>query len=104
MNPFDPDAIAEAMHVGLTMSLAERKERQAALKAKVFRTTAEVFCRRFITALWSDDGEHVAALVHNEYHAEHFAGRCTFKEDLACWYNTSASFGESQVVKGSSTA
>jgi trehalose 6-phosphate synthase len=51
VNPFDPDAIAEAMHVGLTMSLAERKERQVALKAKVFRTTAEVFCRRFITAL-----------------------------------------------------
>ena len=51
VNPFDPDAIAEAMHVGLTMSLAERKERQAALKAKVFRTTAEAFCRRFITAL-----------------------------------------------------
>ncbi|HTG23238.1 MAG TPA: trehalose-6-phosphate synthase [Reyranella sp.] len=51
VNPFDPDAIAEAMHVGLTMSLAERKERQAALKAKVFHTTAEVFCRRFITAL-----------------------------------------------------
>ncbi len=51
VNPFDPDAIAEAMHVGLTMSLGERKERQAALKAKVFRTTADVFCRRFITAL-----------------------------------------------------
>ena len=51
VNPFDPDAIAEAMHVGLTMSLDERKERQVALKAKVFRTTAEAFCRRFITAL-----------------------------------------------------
>jgi trehalose 6-phosphate synthase len=51
VNPFDPDAIAEAMHFGLTMSLAERKERQAALKAKVFRTTADAFCRRFITAL-----------------------------------------------------
>ena len=51
VNPFDPDAIAEAMHFGLTMSLAERKERQAALKVKVFRTTADAFCRRFITAL-----------------------------------------------------
>jgi trehalose 6-phosphate synthase len=51
VSPFDPDAIAEAMHFGLTMSLAERKERQAALKAKVFRTTADAFCRRFITAL-----------------------------------------------------
>jgi trehalose 6-phosphate synthase len=51
VNPFDPAAIAAAMHFGLTMSLAERKERQAALKAKVFRTTADAFCRRFITAL-----------------------------------------------------
>ncbi|HYX01244.1 MAG TPA: trehalose-6-phosphate synthase [Reyranella sp.] len=51
VNPFDPDAIADAMHVGLTMPLGERRERQAALKAKVFRTTAEVFCRRFVDAL-----------------------------------------------------
>ena len=51
VNPFDPDAIADAMHVGLTMPLGERRERQAALKAKVFRTTAEVFCRRFIDTL-----------------------------------------------------
>ena len=51
VNPFDPDAIADAMHVALTMPLAERKERQAALKAKVFRTTADAYCRRFITAL-----------------------------------------------------
>jgi hypothetical protein len=48
--------------------------------------------RRFITGLWSDDGNHVAALVHNEYHAHHFAGRCAFKEDLPCWYNTILSF------------
>jgi trehalose 6-phosphate synthase len=51
VNPFDPDAIADAMHVGLTMPLGERRERQAALKAKVFRTTAEVFSRRFVEAL-----------------------------------------------------
>jgi len=51
VNPFDPDAIADAMHVGLTMPLGERRERQAALKTKVFRTTADAFCRRFITAL-----------------------------------------------------
>jgi trehalose 6-phosphate synthase len=51
VNPFDPDAIAEAMHVALTMQLSERRERQMALKAKVFRTTADLFCRRFIDAL-----------------------------------------------------
>jgi hypothetical protein len=53
---------------------------------------AEYDGRRFITALWSDDGVHVAALVHNEYHADHFAGRCTSNDDLACWYNTILSF------------
>jgi trehalose 6-phosphate synthase len=51
VNPFDPDAIADAMHVGLTMPLAERRERQAALKAKAFRSTARLFCRRFMEAL-----------------------------------------------------
>jgi trehalose 6-phosphate synthase len=33
------------------MPLGERRERQTALKAKVFRTTADVFCRRFMDAL-----------------------------------------------------
>jgi trehalose 6-phosphate synthase len=61
VNPFDPDAIADAMHAGLTMPLAERRERQAALKIKVFRITAEVFCRRFIDALASPTLMPVAA-------------------------------------------
>lgn len=51
VNPFDPDAIADAMHVALTMPLAERQERHGALKEKVLRTTAETYCRRFIEAL-----------------------------------------------------
>ena len=61
VNPFDPDAIADAMHVGLTMALAERRERQVALKAKVFRITADVFCRRFIDALKTPARMPVAA-------------------------------------------
>ncbi len=51
VNPFDPDAIADAMHVALTMPLSERQERHAVLKEKVLRTTAEAYCRRFIDAL-----------------------------------------------------
>ena len=51
VNPFDPDAIADAMHLALTMPAGERKGRHAALKAKVFRTTAQLFCRRFLDAL-----------------------------------------------------
>jgi len=61
VNPFDPDAIADAMHVGLTMPLNERRERQEALKAKVFRTTASLFCRRFIDALNAPALTRVAA-------------------------------------------
>ena len=55
VNPFDPDAIADAMHAALNMPLAERLERHVALKAKVFRTTASAYCERFLDAL------HVAA-------------------------------------------
>jgi trehalose 6-phosphate synthase len=51
VNPFDPDAIADAMHAALTMPVSERRERHAALKAKVFRTNAELYCRRFMDAL-----------------------------------------------------
>jgi trehalose 6-phosphate synthase len=51
VNPFDPDAIADAMHLALTMPTAERKERYLALIEKVRRTTAAAYCRRFIEAL-----------------------------------------------------
>ena len=61
VNPFDPDAIADAMHVGLTMPIGERRERQAALKAKVFRTTADMFCRSFMAALAAPTITRVAA-------------------------------------------
>ena len=51
VNPFDPDAIADAMHLALTMPPEERKERHGALRAKVFRTTAQLFAKRFVEAL-----------------------------------------------------
>ncbi len=43
--------------------------------------------RNFIAATWTADGHTVSALVHHEYHADHF-GRCGSSGDLACWYNT----------------
>ncbi len=48
--------------------------------------------RRFITSLWTDDGKTIAALVHNEYHADHFPGRCLYNEELPCWYNSVLAF------------
>ena len=51
VNPFDPDAIADAMHMALAMPPSERKERHLILKEKVMRTTAETYCRRFVEAL-----------------------------------------------------
>ncbi|HYD05326.1 MAG TPA: trehalose-6-phosphate synthase, partial [Reyranella sp.] len=51
VNPFDPDAIADAMHVALTMPAPERKERHTRLVEKVFRTTAALYCKTFIDAL-----------------------------------------------------
>jgi trehalose 6-phosphate synthase len=51
VNPFDPDAIADAMHAALAMPLPERKERHSALLQKVLRTTAQSYCERFVDAL-----------------------------------------------------
>lgn len=44
--------------------------------------------RRYITSTWTSDGRAIAALVHDEYHAETHPGRCATSNALACWYNT----------------
>jgi hypothetical protein len=44
--------------------------------------------RTWITATWTIDGVHVAALGHNEYQAHKFPGRCGFATYNECWYNT----------------
>ena len=44
--------------------------------------------RSWITATWTEDGTHVAALLHHEYQANEHPGRCRSKVYLECWYNT----------------
>ncbi|MFO1118221.1 MAG: hypothetical protein U1E28_21340 [Beijerinckiaceae bacterium] len=48
--------------------------------------------RRYITATWTADGRNVAALVHDEYHAETHPGRCITTDALACWWNAILAF------------
>ncbi len=48
--------------------------------------------RRYLTSTWTADGKRVAALVHDEYHADHHPDRCLFQSDLQCWWNTVLSF------------
>jgi len=61
VNPFDPDAIADAMHLALTMPADERRERHDALKLKVWRTNAQTYCRHFVQALSSYQTVRAAA-------------------------------------------
>jgi trehalose 6-phosphate synthase len=51
VNPYDADEIAEAMHIGLSMELEERRERWQALNAKVTANTARQFCTVFLRHL-----------------------------------------------------
>lgn len=44
--------------------------------------------RSWITATWTEDGAHVAALVHHEFQANEHEGRCRSKVYMECWYNT----------------
>lgn len=48
--------------------------------------------RRYITATWTGDGRNVAALVHDEYHADVHPGRCKFAGALECWWNAILAF------------
>jgi trehalose 6-phosphate synthase len=51
VNPYDSDEIAEAMHIGLSMDLEERRERWQALNEKVTTNTAQRFCNVFLNHL-----------------------------------------------------
>ena len=55
VNPFDADEIADAMHQGLAMPLAERSRRYAALRERVWDTTASKYCTTFLAHLESDE-------------------------------------------------
>ena len=51
VNPYDPDAIAEAMHEALLMGLDERKARHANLFAQLQTLSARAYCDQFLAAL-----------------------------------------------------
>jgi trehalose 6-phosphate synthase len=51
VNPFDPDEIAESLHLALTMPAEERIARHAALLDRVRSVTARIWCQRMIDAL-----------------------------------------------------
>lgn len=51
VNPYDPDAIAEALDVALRMELEERQARWQAMRDKVWRNTAASWSRAFIKRL-----------------------------------------------------
>jgi trehalose 6-phosphate synthase len=51
VNPYDPGEISDAMHLALIMPQDERQDRMARLRARVFTSTAEAYCRSFLTQL-----------------------------------------------------
>jgi trehalose 6-phosphate synthase len=51
VNPFDADEIADALHEGLTMPLADRLRRYHALHERVWDTTAHKYCTKFLSYL-----------------------------------------------------
>jgi len=58
VNPLDPDDIADALDVALTMPAEERQARWRTMDAAVRATTASVWCRNFLAAL---EGETAVA-------------------------------------------
>jgi hypothetical protein len=42
----------------------------------------------WLSSLWTDDGLHITALAHNEFHGDRFVGKCSFNIKDYCWYNS----------------
>jgi hypothetical protein len=42
----------------------------------------------WIGAPWTEDGQHIVALGHNEYHGQTHPGACRFSTPYQCWYNS----------------
>jgi trehalose 6-phosphate synthase len=55
VNPYDSDEIAEAMHIGLSMDIEERRDRWNLLHEKVTANTARRFCTVFLNHLGRTD-------------------------------------------------
>ena len=51
VNPYDMDAVAEGIHAGLHMPLAERRERHEAMMKKLTRNDITAWHKRFVDAL-----------------------------------------------------
>ena len=51
VNPFDADEMADAIHEGLSMPLAERLRRYQGLRERVWDTTASKYCATFLSYL-----------------------------------------------------
>ena len=67
-----------------------RSSRPAARRCRPARTPTRPHSTAgaILPSTWTLDGRAVAALVHDEYHADAHPGRCTTTDGLACWYNT----------------
>lgn len=51
VNPFDSNEIAEAIHLGLTMGMDERRARWKSLMGRIEHDSAASWCRRFLARL-----------------------------------------------------
>lgn len=61
VNPYDPDAIAEAMHEALMMPLDERRKRHGRLLARLRELSAEGYCSKFLDILCNAERARAAA-------------------------------------------
>lgn len=59
VNPFDSEAIAEAMHRALLMPLDERQARYKSLITRIRAHSARHFCQTFLAALRGEETAHV---------------------------------------------
>ena len=78
VNPYDPDAIADAIHTALKLPLRERQNRHARLMKNIHLYDCHWWADRFISRLMNDEGESNTQVNQSIVLGAGFSGRARY--------------------------
>ncbi|MBK0122171.1 trehalose-6-phosphate synthase [Pantoea sp. S61] len=78
VNPYDPDAIADAIHTALKLPLRERQNRHARLMKNIHLYDCHWWADRFISRLMNEEGESSTQVYQSIVPGAGFSGRARY--------------------------
>jgi trehalose 6-phosphate synthase len=78
VNPYDPDAIADAIHTALRIPLSERKNRHARLMKGIHQQDCHWWAARFLEDLSAPESEDIGLMAGSLILSSGFSGRVRY--------------------------